>query len=289
MAQLVTEENKRKALSTLPLVILPATTEARRIAEHHYRMLCPFHDDTAPSMSVRKSASGDWTFRCFACDAKGDSITFAMKYLGLGFAEAVAVLLGEVNERPRIVATYDYVNIDGSLAYQVVRYVPKDFRMRHKTPNGWVWGMKDADKEIPRVLYKLPWIAAQPPGATVFYVEGEKDVESMEARGFVATTHAGGAESFRSEYIDQIPRHCRVVVVPDNDEAGKRLMRVVWAKAQLSRHERGFVVLPERLSVAGGVPATVKDVTNYFAAGGSDDIFIAAMNGKISNHANGDQ
>lgn len=282
----VTDEQKKKALLTIPFVLLPASTPAKRIANGSYRAVCPFHDDTVPSMSVRKSETGDWTFRCFACGAKGDSITFAMKYLGLGYGEAVAALLGELNERPRIVAKYDYVRVDGSHAYQVVRYVPKDFRIRHKTESGWQWDMKDEDgRDIDRIIYKLPWIAQQPRGATVFYVEGEKDVESMEARGFVATTHAGGAEAFRSEYIDQIPRHCRVVVVPDNDEAGKKLMRVVWAKTKLSGHACGFVVLPERLSVSGAVPVDVKDVTNYFAAGGSDEPFLAAMDGHESVHA----
>lgn len=284
----IPEADKKKALLTNPFVLLPANTPARRIANGSYRMCCVFHEDTTPSMSVRKSESGDWTFRCFGCGAKGDSITFAMKYLGLGFPEAIMALLGEVSEQPRIVATYDYIDATGALAYQAVRYTPKDFRLRHKTANGWNWSMRGEDgKDIARVIYKLPWIMAQPPGATVFYVEGEKDVESMEARGFVATTHAGGSESFHSEYIDQIPQHCRVVVVPDNDEPGRKLMRIIWAKTQLSGHSRGFVILPDRLE-RNGVPGAVKDVTDYFNAGGSDEPFIHAMTAD-SVHINGVQ
>lgn len=276
--RMVTDEQKKKANETFPLVLLPHDFKiAKRIANGSYRIHCPFHDDSNPSMSVRKTPSGDWTFKCFACDAKGDSIGFAMRYLGLGFPEAIRALLGEVNERPRIVATYDYVTAAGEHAYQVVRMVPKDFRLRHKTRTGWAWGMKDEDdKEIPRVIYKLPWISQQPPGSTVFYVEGEKDVETMESRGFVATTHAGGAESFRSEYLEQIPKHCRIVVVPDNDDAGKKLMRAIWAGALLTGHERGFVLLPATITRPDLPDAKVKDVSDYFAAGGSEDIFTEA-------------
>lgn len=40
--------------------------------------LCPFHDDRHPSMSFKGGR-----FRCWACQASGDSIDFTMHYLGL--------------------------------------------------------------------------------------------------------------------------------------------------------------------------------------------------------------
>jgi hypothetical protein len=37
---------------------------------------------------------------------------------------------------PHIVKTYDYVNAEGKLLYQVCRYDPKDFRQRRPAENG---------------------------------------------------------------------------------------------------------------------------------------------------------
>lgn len=51
--------------------------------------LCPFHNDTTPSLTVN-SAKG--IYKCFACDASGDIITFLQDYLKVTFLEAVQML-----------------------------------------------------------------------------------------------------------------------------------------------------------------------------------------------------
>ena len=44
--------------------------------------------------------------------------------------------------RSKIVATYDYRDAAGGLAFQVVRFEPKDFRQRRPDgKGGWVWKM----------------------------------------------------------------------------------------------------------------------------------------------------
>lgn len=48
--------------------------------------LCPFHQDTKPSMNVNDSKK---MFKCFACDTGGDVITFVEKYRGLSFVDAL--------------------------------------------------------------------------------------------------------------------------------------------------------------------------------------------------------
>lgn len=54
---------------------------------------CPFHDDHNASLSVHVAGQRGH-FRCFACDAKGDMVTFHMKRTGLDFAAAVRELVG---------------------------------------------------------------------------------------------------------------------------------------------------------------------------------------------------
>jgi DNA primase len=48
--------------------------------------LCPFHSDSKPSMHINDSKK---IFKCFACDAAGDAITFVMKYRNLDYVDAL--------------------------------------------------------------------------------------------------------------------------------------------------------------------------------------------------------
>ena len=48
--------------------------------------LCPFHGDTKPSMNINDSKK---IFKCFACGAAGDAITFVMKHRSLDYIEAL--------------------------------------------------------------------------------------------------------------------------------------------------------------------------------------------------------
>lgn len=48
--------------------------------------LCPFHGDTKPSMNINDNKK---IFKCFACGAAGDAITFVMKHRNLDYVEAL--------------------------------------------------------------------------------------------------------------------------------------------------------------------------------------------------------
>ena len=50
---------------------------------------CPFHADKTPSFSVSEEKG---LFHCFGCGESGDAIDFAMRFEGVGFAEAKARL-----------------------------------------------------------------------------------------------------------------------------------------------------------------------------------------------------
>ena len=55
----------------------------------NFRGVCPFHDDTNPSMSVSREKQ---IFRCFSCGTSGNIFTFLMKYENISFREAVVIL-----------------------------------------------------------------------------------------------------------------------------------------------------------------------------------------------------
>ena len=54
-----------------------------------YLGLCPWHDDTRPSLQVNPERQ---TFKCWVCDIGGDVFSFVMKMEGVSFPEALAML-----------------------------------------------------------------------------------------------------------------------------------------------------------------------------------------------------
>jgi putative DNA primase/helicase len=135
--------------------------------------------------------------------------------------------------RGPVTETYPYVDESGKLLFHVRRHTPKDFSQRRPDgAGGWIrhlsarcppWCPKDhpAQREdARRVLYHLPLLLAAPADATVFVVEGEKDVHALERIGLVATTNPGGAGKWRTEYAEML-RDRHVVVILDNDAKGR--------------------------------------------------------------------
>ncbi|MFH1109471.1 MAG: DUF3987 domain-containing protein [Planctomycetota bacterium] len=112
---------------------------------------------------------------------------------------------------------YDYRDENGSVLFQVVRYVPKGFSQRRPDGNGgWISNLDG----VRRVLYRVPALLAADPNAWVFIVEGEKDTDRLAAEGLIATTNPGGAGKWH--LVDDKPLHGRqVCVLQDNDDAGR--------------------------------------------------------------------
>jgi putative DNA primase/helicase len=115
--------------------------------------------------------------------------------------------------KSRIVATYDYVDVDGKLLFQVVRFDPKRFVQRRPDGAGdWIWKRAEV-----LVLFHLPeLVAAVASGRTIYIAEGEKGVLALESLGVTATCAPGGAGKWRRQYND-VFTGADVVILPDND------------------------------------------------------------------------
>jgi len=55
----------------------------------NYFCVCPFHDDTNPSMSISREKQ---IYTCFSCGATGNIFTFLMEYEHISFREALSIL-----------------------------------------------------------------------------------------------------------------------------------------------------------------------------------------------------
>jgi 5S rRNA maturation endonuclease (ribonuclease M5) len=157
------------------------------------------------------------------------------------------------------VAEYGYTDEYGRLLYQVVRTDPKGFFQRYPDgKGGWI------NRKHPRqVLYRLPAVIE---AAIVFVCEGEKDVETLRAHGFVATTIAGGANAKWLPTFTEALHGREVILVPDNDEPGWALMRRI-ADALLG--QVGRLVCFDDHHRTG-----VKDITEWFELGRTEIEFM---------------
>jgi len=216
-----------------------------------YTARCPSHDDKENSLGITEGNDGRILLKCYAGCAT-DQICGA---LGMTVKDLFPASKTAKRGAKTIDVTYDYVDAAGTVVYQVVRYIPKDFRQRRPDGNGgWIWNLEGVE----RVLYNLPKVLdAIAAGKTIFLVEGEKDVHSLAKLGLTGTTNAGGAAKWSKKYTEILRQAKWVVILPDNDEAGRE-------------HARRVVLdLPTALVVElPGLPVK-GDVTDWVNAGGT--------------------
>ncbi|MDH3717788.1 MAG: DNA primase [Planctomycetota bacterium] len=81
-----TKEQVRQAIDIVELVgqYMPLRRQGRV-----YTGLCPWHDDTKPSLQVNPERQ---TFKCWVCDIGGDVFSFMMRREGVEFSEALSML-----------------------------------------------------------------------------------------------------------------------------------------------------------------------------------------------------
>jgi len=159
----------------------------------------------------------------------------------------------------RIKAVYDYCDEDSNVLYQVVRYEPKDFSQRRPDGKG---GFIPDVKGVRRVPYRLPRLKS---AERVLIVEGEKDVERLEALGYVATCNSEGAGKWRAEFGGLL-KGKDIVVIPDNDVAGQKHAADVIAS--LLGNAKQIRLLPIPIG---------NDVTEWIERGATKEAIDAAI------------
>ena len=207
---------------------------------------CSAHEDTHQSLSVYHGDDGKWHIHCHA----GCNIKEILKGAGLKMKD----ILGESKQTQqlpkRIVATYDYRDLNGKLIFQAVRYAPKDFRQRQPDgKGGWTWNLKGVEL----IPYRLPDLSA---ADTVYIVEGEKDVETLVKHGKTATCNPMGAGKWRDSFSKYLEGK-NVIILPDNDQPGRdHAGKVLKSVEKLAASVK-------IIDVPGG-----KDITEYLESGG---------------------
>lgn len=169
---------------------------------------CPAHDDKQQSLHISHNHEG-LGLKCHA----GCPNASILAVLDLPWSALFNGNGMKKDADPILVAEYDYVDENGKLLYQALRYQPKGFKQRRPDGHGgWIWNTQG----VRRVPYMLPEVIA---ADVVFIVEGEKDVHTLRVHGFTATTNAGGAGKWSPEWAEYFKLK-KVIIIPDLDDPG---------------------------------------------------------------------
>lgn len=163
----------------------------------------------------------------------------------------------------RRVRIYTYLSPSGEPAQQVIREEctctgrpHKQFRQRYRDAHQWVYRKPHG---FTPVLYRPNAIhRAAKTGTWLWVTEGEKDADTLTARGRLATTNAQGAANFPAELVGAFTG-LNVAIVADRDLAGYQ--RAINLHEHLQASAAQLVLLTPAIEVDKG------DVTDHVNAG----------------------
>jgi DNA primase len=132
--------------------------------------ICPFHSDTKPSLKVNDNKG---MYKCFACGAGGDAITFVMNYKKVMFVDAVREICGilglpfeeqkEKKKNPKIEMAFRVLNASVKLYKKVASQNPPAYieflekrKLSPETVEKWQIGFASRNNVLFNYLDSLP-------------------------------------------------------------------------------------------------------------------------------------
>lgn len=188
---------------------------AKQVSENQFVARCPAHDDTNPSLYISEGDGGRILLDC-KVGCKFKDIVSAVGLKETDFFKNKRQVRKKRAEREHI-----YHNKDGEILARktIVSYEDgtKGCFWHHYSNGSYKSGLNGV--KVP--LYKLPELIRSED--TVFIVEGEKDVETMQRLRYTATSSPNGAGSkWSSKRFNSYLNGRDVVIISDNDNAGEK-------------------------------------------------------------------
>ena len=220
--------------------ILNKFDNLKNTKNNQYTALCPIHGDTENSLMLKYDFENRRVIvNCRAgCDFNQIIKEVELKKKDL-FTEII------------ITAQYHYYDEQGDYKYTRIRYNNKSFKI-------------DGYHKNDKILYNVQELLNRP-NDVIYFVEGEKDVENLKKLGLLATT-CGGANDWENKFTKYfIDRE--VVLIGDNDEAGKNLVNIV---------SKSISPVTKKLDIK--YSPVGKDITDFIENYSGNDITTAIMN-----------
>lgn len=241
------------------------------------RSVCPFHDDSSPSLEITIEGTKGSVWHCHGCKKGGKLIDFET---AIAVSKGSAIDATEAHSRIRRIlvstgaidgtlglpeAEYAYRDEHGNLLFECLRYRNKKFKTRRVDPDKpgyYIWNLTG----VKRVLYNLQEVID---AETVIVVEGEKDADNLRSvyliddngERIAVTTCPMGAEKWQSSYSVAL-KGKRVVIIPDSDVAGNKHGQMIKKALDGFATDVRLCRLPEGF----------KDITDYLGEHGRSEV-----------------
>ncbi len=213
-------------------LFLAAFKNVKQTAPDQYICRCPAHYDKKSSLSIAYDQKADKiALHCHAGCATADILA----EVGKTWSDIMPTQEDEPKKplkkwQINLVAEYRYTDADGNYLYSKLRYEGdgiegKEIRYGRVIEGEYTSGKGGAEAELYNVM-ALKQAVKQ--GKTIYYVEGEKDVESLKDLGLTAVT-AGGTSDWKKQYVKHFIGAHDIVIIADNDAPGQNLAKKVAA------------------------------------------------------------
>ena len=191
-----------------------------------YMARCPNHGDSTPSLSVSLGNDNKILLKCFAgCTTEAIVWSMGLEMKDL-FAESATSFptYGETKANTPANQEAEYLYARGTLKKVKFRRADgsKFCTWRHLKGGKWEKGRNN-------ILPGLYQSDADLPGI-FFLVEGEKDVDNLKKAGMVAVSLPDGSQSKWEDTYNAVFKGKQVVILPDNDEPGKKYAQMCAEK-----------------------------------------------------------
>lgn len=191
-----------------------------------YMARCPNHGDSTPSLSVSLGDDNKILLKCFAgCTTEAIVWSMGLELKDL-FAEPAAAYptYGESKANQPATQEAEYLYAGGTLKKLKFRRADgsKFCTWRHLKGGKWEKGRNNILPGLYQSQPDLPEI--------FFLVEGEKDVDNLKKAGMVAVSLPDGSQSKWEDPYNAVFKGKQVVILPDNDEPGKKYAQMCAEK-----------------------------------------------------------
>lgn len=176
------------------------------------------------------------------------------------------------NEGLKDMLAYQYRNSKSAIEWYKIKVTFQKLRADGKNEKTYRCVAADGDFKLPNGfvhIYNMDKLASADSNATLYIVEGEKCADALTDAGLLATTYYAGAQSelkLSAEELNMIIKFKNIVLLPDNDEAGKRLI-AAYKNAGVDVDVLPMVDIWPECPPKG-------DVADYLAAGNSVEAII---------------
>ena len=233
--------------------------------------LCPFHEDSNPSLQMNVV---EGVFNCFSCGKQGDIFNFYMYKHNVSFPEAKEALAKRIGlgvngskgfvkstNNSKVVDTRHYRDKDGTIIYSKDRVESgrdgkkKEFFFFHNQD-----GQQKRGRGTESILYRLPDVLSADPDLII--AEGEAKADLFAKQGFRATSLDSGVGSKLSAQMIEQSAGKTISLFPDNDKPGELYMEKLAISLNGKAKSIKIVHLPE-LPPKGDIIDWLADATDF--------------------------